>query len=140
MSVGAAVPRRLLVVDDDPAAVELLVMLLQMEGFEVLGCADPTAALALAGSTPPDLLITDVNMRALGGIELAAAARAAWPGVRVWALTGFDADTLRGVDGRLPFDRVIPKPVDVDALLHTLRQPDDAGAKSGAQGGAHGGG
>jgi len=62
--------RRVFVVDDDPAMVEAVAAVLSLDGFEVDGASDSTAALRAVLSDPPALLVLDVNMPGLTGWEL----------------------------------------------------------------------
>jgi CheY-like chemotaxis protein len=63
-------PSKILVVEDNRDAREGMVMLLRMEGFEVIGVANGQEALKVAGSARPDLMITDIVMPGIDGIEL----------------------------------------------------------------------
>ena len=59
-----------LLVDDEPNLVELLQGYLESEGFDVLGSADGVSALALARTQRPDLVVLDVMLPALDGVEV----------------------------------------------------------------------
>jgi DNA-binding response OmpR family regulator len=61
---------RIFVVDDDPAMVEAVAAVLSLDGFDVDGECDSTAALRAVLSDPPALLVLDVNMPGLTGWEL----------------------------------------------------------------------
>jgi len=61
---------RIFVVDDDPAMVEAVAAVLSLDGFDVDGASDSTAALRAVLSDPPALLVLDVNMPGLTGWEL----------------------------------------------------------------------
>jgi DNA-binding response OmpR family regulator len=69
--VGAAL--RVLVVDDDPVILKLLQVNFEMEGFTVRTAADGAEALAAATAEPPDLVISDVMMPRMNGLELVSA-------------------------------------------------------------------
>ena len=66
-------PRRVLIVDDDPAIRTLCAFNLQQEGLVVVEAADGRLALEEARSERPDLVVTDVMMPGLDGFELAEA-------------------------------------------------------------------
>jgi two-component system chemotaxis response regulator CheY len=68
-------PRRVLIVDDDPAIRMLCAVNLEIEGLVVLEAADGRLALEQARSERPDLVVTDVMMPGLDGFELAEALR-----------------------------------------------------------------
>ncbi len=61
---------RVLIADDDPKICALLTELISNEGYEVISCQDGGAALELVKSFEPDLVISDVVMPVLSGIEL----------------------------------------------------------------------
>ena len=62
--------RRVLIVDDDPKVLDLLVELLEMEGYHVSSATDGRSALEQVPVFAPDLVISDVVMPMLNGIEL----------------------------------------------------------------------
>src|ERR1051325_10264428 len=61
---------RVLIVDDDRKIIDLLVDLLQIEGYEVSAAADGAEAIDLAISFDPDIVVSDVVMPVVGGLEL----------------------------------------------------------------------
>jgi signal transduction histidine kinase/DNA-binding response OmpR family regulator len=61
---------RVLVIDDDPTACELVASALRPEGFEVVTAASGAEGLALAGEKPPDLVICDLVMPDMDGFEV----------------------------------------------------------------------
>lgn len=64
-------PRRVLVADDEPHIRQILVMKLKEAGFEVIACRDGGEALEKATAAAPDLIITDLQMPQINGLELA---------------------------------------------------------------------
>lgn len=66
------VGRRILVVDDTPANIELLAAILEPHGFNVLVATSGEAALRVAERAPPDLILLDVMMPGLDGFETCA--------------------------------------------------------------------
>ena len=69
MSQGAT-PQRLLVVEDEPALAKVLQMRLQMEGFEVDVAGDGAEAMDLIRARRPDLVVCDLMMPVMDGIEV----------------------------------------------------------------------
>jgi two-component system KDP operon response regulator KdpE len=67
---------RILVVDDEPQITRVLRAGLTSRGFDVRVAADGNAALEAFGDWPPDLVVTDLSMPGLGGIELCRRLRA----------------------------------------------------------------
>ena len=72
-----------LVVDDEPIIVDSLAAILAKKGFEVLKAYNGAEALEVALERPPHLLLTDVAMPGMNGIELAMAVAGAMPECRV---------------------------------------------------------
>src|SRR5215472_4779175 len=62
--------RRVLIVDDDDSVTELLVDLLRREGYEIATATHGEDALALLPSFDPDIVVSDVVMPVMDGIEL----------------------------------------------------------------------
>ncbi|MCD6343632.1 MAG: response regulator [Spirochaetaceae bacterium] len=68
MQSSVAVPR-VLVIDDENVVGDLMGFMLKRAGYDVSVVLDGTAGLALCESTPPDLVITDITMPDMDGIE-----------------------------------------------------------------------
>ncbi|HEY3058335.1 MAG TPA: diguanylate cyclase [Chloroflexota bacterium] len=85
-----AVEERILAVDDDPLVLEMLRTLLTPRGYRVTTVSDPLKFWDVLEESPPDLLLLDVDMPGLSGIELCRAVRTdlRWAGVPVLFLTG----------------------------------------------------
>ncbi len=88
---------RILLAEDDHSMRVFLARALERAGHAVAAAADGEAALAaLASRGPFDLLIADIVMPGLDGIELARRATELKPGLRVMFITGFAGVTLSG--------------------------------------------
>jgi PAS domain S-box-containing protein len=70
MSISTADRGRVLIVDDDQKIIDLLVDLLELEGYEVSTAADGAEGIDLALSFDPDVVVSDVVMPNVGGLEL----------------------------------------------------------------------
>jgi len=64
------VKNKILLVEDDPDTQAALAMLFEMEGFEVITAADGEEAYLRAVSESPDLIVTDINMPNVNGLDL----------------------------------------------------------------------
>ncbi len=78
----------ILVVDDEQPIRELVQTLLEMHGYEVVQAADGRAALALLRETSPDLLVTDIFMPEMEGLEMIQKVRALHPTLGIIAMSG----------------------------------------------------
>ena len=86
---------RVLIVEDDPEAALFATLVLRERGrFEVTHTADPAVALVLATSRPWDLVLTDMDLPVMSGLELLAALRELTPGVPVLLVTASPARVL----------------------------------------------
>lgn len=114
---------RVLVADDSRSVRELLVMLLDMEvGFTVVGQArDGVDAVALAEELQPDLVILDVSMPRLDGIEALPKVRRACPQARVVMFTGDSDWSMEGEAYDAGAAAVIAKEIGATTLIDRLR-------------------
>src|SRR5215216_2670339 len=70
MSISTSERGRVLIVDDDRKILDLLLDLLKLEGYDVATAADGAEAIERALSFDPDIIVSDVVMPVLGGLEL----------------------------------------------------------------------
>jgi DNA-binding NarL/FixJ family response regulator len=86
---------RLLVVDDHLLVRQALVELLTQAGFEIVGqAADGADAVALAKQLEPDLVLMDLRMPVLGGLDAARLIKDACPAIQVVLLSAFESPAL----------------------------------------------
>jgi len=116
-------PRRILVVDDTPMNVKLLVDLLDAAGYETVSAAGGAEALDCIAARPPDLVLLDVMMPGMNGYEVcerlrAQPATALLPVVLVTALDGKD-DRVRGIEAGA--DDFLTKPINKHELLARVK-------------------
>jgi two-component system, cell cycle response regulator CpdR len=100
-----SMPRRALVADDDPLTLELIASMLEELGCETLTARSGTDALRLLANQKVDVLVADINMPGLSGIELAHRARSFRPGIQVLLLSGRENDGRGFPLLRKPFSR-----------------------------------
>jgi DNA-binding response OmpR family regulator len=108
---------KILVVEDDPSILRGLQLNLGMEGYTVRSAMDGQTGLDLARSEHPDLLLVDVMLPKLGGLELIRAVRTDDPETPILVLSakGQEADKVAGLD--LGADDYIVKPFSLKELL-----------------------
>jgi DNA-binding response OmpR family regulator len=112
---------RILVVDDDPAITSLLRRGLTYEGYAVETAADGPEGLALARDRAPDLVVLDLMLPALDGLEVLRRLRAADARLPILLLTARDApsDQVQGLE--LGADDYVVKPFTFEVLLARVR-------------------
>lgn len=113
--------RRILVVDDDPALTSVLRRSLAYEGFAVDTASSGTEALALARVQAPDLVILDIMLPGLDGLEVLRRLRAADPQLPIVMLTARDAPTDQVQGLELGADDYVVKPFTFEVLLARVR-------------------
>jgi two-component system response regulator MprA len=128
-------PVRVLVVEDDPGVASLLRRGLAFEGYEVSHVSDGGQALISIRNQPPDLLILDVMLPVLNGIEVAkrirnAEAQSGSKSLPILMLTARDGvpDRISGLDAGA--DDYLIKPFSLDELMARLRALLRRGATS----------
>jgi two-component system, OmpR family, response regulator len=118
---GRVGPRVLLVEDDDDNR-ELMGEVLQDAGYQVMLAASGAEGLRMLAEHSIDVVVTDVGMPGMGGLEVARAAKEIAPRVPVVVVTGFaDREDIARARGR-EVDAVLVKPVEPDSLTSTVEQ------------------
>ena len=131
---------RILLVDDEMPALRFLQAIIGKYAPDFSVCASYTngaAALEYLGKYPVDLLITDISMDGMNGIELAQAAREARPDIHILILSGYSEFEYAQGAIRAAVDDYILKPVPIPQItkaLKTIREKldEEAGAKGPA--------
>ena len=112
---------RVLLVEDDDDNRELMAEVLAASGFEVLSSSTGRDGLRTLSESSVDVVVTDVGMPGMGGLEMARAAKAIAPRVPVVVVTGWvDREDIATARGRKDVDAVLLKPVDPDALTQAV--------------------
>ena len=114
----------LLIIEDQTLMRQGLRTLLDLEpGMTVVGeAADGQSGLRLALELRPDVVLMDVQMPGLTGVEATAALCAAWPAARVIILTTFDRDDYVFQAIRAGAQGYLLKDAPADDLIHTIRR------------------
>jgi DNA-binding NtrC family response regulator len=112
---------RIILVDDEPSILSVLTTLLKAEGHEVLSSRGGEGAKELIRTEPFDLMITDIRMSPVDGLQLLRQARRERPGCAVIMLTAYGSvETAVEAMKEGAFD-YITKPFRVDELLITVK-------------------
>ena len=116
----AAQKTTILIADDDPQLLRLMMRNLQLEGYDVLGVGDGQQALSRIEQRAPDLVLLDVMMPKMDGFTVCHRVRqfSRVPIIMVTA-RGQDQDKVRGLD--LGADDYLAKPFSVEELLARVR-------------------
>jgi two-component system, OmpR family, KDP operon response regulator KdpE len=111
---------KILIADDDPQLVRALRITLAAHGYEIVAAPDGAAAVALAAQAHPDIVLLDLGMPKLDGVQVIQALRG-WteaPIIVVSGRTG-SADKVEALDAGA--DDYVTKPFQIDELLARLR-------------------
>ena len=114
---------RILLVDDEPLLLESLEIILTLNGMEITGSAhDGHEALAILSSNKCELVLADLNMKGMGGIELIGHIKKLYPDVKILVLTTFydDKSITQAIAGGA--DGYILKDSGKDAILGAIDQ------------------
>ncbi|MFL5689391.1 MAG: response regulator, partial [Chloroflexota bacterium] len=112
--------RTILVVDDEPTLREALVEALESDGFRAVAAADGREALTLFRSERPDLVLLDLMLPELSGIEVCRIIRAE-SGVPIVMLTAKDSELDKVVGLELGADDYVTKPFSLRELTARIR-------------------
>jgi DNA-binding response OmpR family regulator len=112
---------KLLVIDDDPGSAKSLASALDAEGFEALSVVDGPAALDELERVRVDLVIVDLMLRGMNGIELARQISVRFPSVRVVLTSAYHLSERQLVRSNCGAVGFVPKPYVMDELTGFLR-------------------
>jgi CheY-like chemotaxis protein len=118
------VSRRVLVVDDNRDAAEVLAETLRVYGHEARLAFDGPGALDVAASFHPEVALLDIGLPVMDGYELARRLRELPEGrsMRLIAVTGYGQESDRRRSREAGFDRHLVKPIDVTTLDSLIEQ------------------
>lgn len=115
--------RKLLIVDDEPANIELLARRLARRGFEVVSATSADEGIEKAASEKPDVVLMDIKMPVVDGFEATRRLKAneQTRGIPVIALTAHAMQEDRDQAVAAGADEYETKPVDLDRLLAKIQ-------------------
>jgi two-component system, response regulator YesN len=120
----------ILIVDDNRSMADALVDILVLKGFETFVASSGAEALQILHEHPIDVLLTDVIMAEMDGVELYRQTREAYPQLITVLMTAYAADELIQQGMAEGIKTVLTKPVDIDflvLLLSTYKRRKSAG-------------
>lgn len=117
-------PLRVLIVDDNPLNIELAEYVLEAAAFEVESVPDAAHVLRRLEGPPPDLVLLDIQLPGMDGLELARRLRAdeRWRDIALLAFTAF---AMKGDEQRMRdagCDGYLAKPIDVSRFAEQVRE------------------
>ena len=113
--------RKALIIEDDPDTIDLFSHQLTSEGFEVIGAETGAKGLERIGSEEFDVILTDLNLPDINGIELVSRSRAIAPNTEIIVVTGNDSAEKAIEATRVGAFGYIVKPVDFGELMIDVR-------------------
>ena len=117
--------KRILVIDDEPTALELIRRILVLAGYEVVLAANGKEGVELFHQNPCDLVITDMVMPVKDGLQTILDLRADFPKLPVVAISGggtISKERYLAVAGYLDRVITIPKPFSIDAITSSVKK------------------
>lgn len=110
-----------LVVDDNKGVLDFLLLLLSRHGLSVIGASSGSECLAIVKSLPVDLILLDVMMPVMDGLEVCQALKKVTPSIPIILLTARDDMTTRAAAMDLGVSEFVAKPVNNQDLLNRVR-------------------
>ena len=129
--------QQLLMIEDDTRLATMVGEYLRQSGYAFAHAADATSGLNALQSTPPDLVILDLMLPDMDGLEVCRRIKASNPAVAVLMLTakGDPMDRIVGLE--IGADDYLPKPFEPRELLARIRAVLRRGTEAAANNGAH---
>lgn len=115
-----------LIVDDDSSIRWVLARALSNAQFKVLSCDNGQQAISMIESAQPQLVITDIQMSGMDGLELLASINQQWPELPVIMITAYaDTDLATKTHELGAFD-YLPKPFDINHVIKLCQRAVDS--------------
>jgi two-component system cell cycle response regulator DivK len=114
----------ILIVDDNPVNMKLIRVLLAGEGYEIRTACDANEALTVLQEFRPHLILMDIQLPGIDGLELTRRLKAA-PATRAIPILGLTAYAMKGDEERIlaaGCDGYIPKPINTRTLPNFIRE------------------
>lgn len=116
--------KKILVADDEPDVVDLIQTRLTISGYDVIAASDGLAALEKAKQEHPDLIVLDIMMPKLDGLNICRMLKfdSKYKNIRIILLTARVQDYDRLLGQEVGADAYLTKPFDGEVLLHTIKR------------------
>lgn len=113
---------QILIVEDNPNMSCLLTDILDFFDYKTMGAKDGEEALEILAKESFDMVITDLRMPKMGGIDLLRSIKDQFPRLPVVVITGFDSDNYRSDANAAHADGFLCKPFKVDQIKELLKE------------------
>jgi CheY-like chemotaxis protein len=113
---------RILITEDEDSLRHFVARALQMDGHETEEAADGAEGLEKLKQGPYDLLLSDIRMPVMDGIELAHQASSTWPGLKILLMTGYAEQRERADDLMEKVVDVVSKPFALPDIRKAVAQ------------------
>ena len=113
---------KLLIVDDEPKIRWMLTACLESPDLEIAAASSGSEALTIISQAHPQLMILDVKMPGMDGLEVLRQVRVTTPQIGVLFLTGYDDDAIEQQASQLGALGVIHKPLVFSEIRQTIQQ------------------
>ncbi|SFL30223.1 Response regulator receiver domain-containing protein [Desulfomicrobium norvegicum] len=111
----------ILLIDDEEAFVTTLQERLEMRGFSARVALDGQSGLDMIAEDPPDVIVLDLRMPGISGVEVLRRIRKQWPGLPVIMLSGHGSDMDFETCVHLGAAMYHKKPLDINTLIESVR-------------------
>jgi two-component system, cell cycle response regulator DivK len=131
---------RILVVEDDPETLDMITIMLERRGYSVVVASNGMQGLILAEAEMPDLIITDIRMPQIDGVEMIKRLRAreSTKQTPILGITAYEMEYATDAV-KTGANRIMAKPFTDDMLVAYVRALLSGGSSSGSGGSGRGG-
>ena len=114
---------RVLVVDDEHLITETLCAILNENGFDATGAYSGSDAISAARKMRPDIVLSDVQMPRMSGVELGIRLRSEFPGIKIFLFSGQATTSamIHSAEAEGHYFELFPKPIHPDELIARLK-------------------
>jgi len=109
-----------LVVDDDPLILTVVDLMVRHAGHTVRTASDGTTALDVLAEAPADVLVSDIRMPGMSGLELAHLVRKDYPNIPIILMTGYLSEYSNGSASQIGVDGILKKPFKSTDLIAAI--------------------
>jgi len=113
---------KILVVDDEPALVELTVTILTSQGYQVIRASNAKQALNILDREPVDVMLSDIIMPEINGYELASIVQKKFPSIKIQLTSGFTGEQHSDIENNELNKNILNKPYNSIVLLQRIRE------------------